>query len=87
MQCVVIAVRDDKAGKFKPAIAVPSVVEAMRGFAKGVTTQGTDLSEYPADFSLWQIGYFDCDSGELVNDKVHLANAVDFVASKEKING
>ena len=62
----VFAVRDSKAEAYMNPFFMRSRGEALRAFVSGVNDPQTQLCKFPADFTLFEIGEFDEESGDLV---------------------
>lgn len=76
---MLVAVKDDKAGRFLPAFCVNSLTDAMRAFQQACLNRETMMWKYPADFSFWQVGFFDTETGSVDSVSQFLANATDYV--------
>lgn len=77
----VFAVRDSKAEAYMNPFFMRSRGEALRAFVSGVNDPQTQLCKFPADFTLFEIGEFDEESGDLVmlpTGKVSLGLALEF---------
>lgn len=61
----VYSIRDAKVGFLNPTFEISDDV-AMRNFAHAVTHSDSILKSSSKDFSLWKIGLFDSNSGELI---------------------
>lgn len=63
-QLVMVAVLDDKLGEFLPPMGMRTRGEALRAFSNMVNDpQNGNLAKHPIDFSLWEMGTFDCNNG------------------------
>jgi hypothetical protein len=53
--------------------------EALRAFSDGINSPGHTLNKYPEDFTLFEIGEWDDQTGEikLYDARVTVANAID----------
>lgn len=72
-----IAIKDVKAGFFSKPVAVPSDGSGVRSFQDAVNDKSTDYSKHPRDYSIWNIGTYDDQSGECISTKpVQLAEAI-----------
>lgn len=67
MKQPLVAMFDAKASQFGAVFAVASVGVAIRDFQAEINNpdQQSNLSKYPEDFSLFQVGVFDTDNGKL----------------------
>lgn len=61
----VFAVRDSKADAFGELFACPSVGLAVRSFGEAVMNPKTGLNRYPEDYSLWELGTYEQNSGQV----------------------
>lgn len=64
MKYNVYSVRDVKTGWLPPTYDI-SDISAQRNFAFAVNNESSIMSFAPSDFSLYCIGVFDTDSGEI----------------------
>lgn len=59
------AIRDVKADTYIALHPMQSDVLAQRGLTEALANPQSDLSRYPEDFQLYQLGEWDSNSGEL----------------------
>jgi len=59
----VFSIYDSKAEAFSNPECIPSKGEAIRGFAAAANNPQTQIGKYPADFTLFEIGEYDTDTG------------------------
>lgn len=81
MVYVMLAIRDDKVECFvgKPFTA-RNVPDGLRAFTDGLTDGESMMSKHPDHFSLWLLGSWDAETGELVaKPKSHIASGIDLV--------
>lgn len=80
------AVRDDKQCEFNAPCSMPNDAVASRAFGDVLSDANHPVSRHAADYSIWYIGSYDAESGELVADvpPYIVARAADF---KEVSNG
>lgn len=64
-----IAVYDRKTGLFDKPFAVRHIGEAVREWDLVRKDTNTKIGKNPEDFDLRQVGYFDEQTGELINQK------------------
>jgi len=66
---VVCSVRDSAADLFGQPFFVPTTAMALRGFADAVKRADgdSDLTKHPDDFTLFELGTFDDETGKFVN--------------------
>lgn len=67
----------DKKAKFYSGqiFAEESTVQALRGFDTAVNAERSQLSLFPDDFELHQIGHWEKDTGTIVSDISSLGSA------------
>jgi len=78
------SVRDVKAEAYGAIICCPSVGLAVRSFSEACLDPKSPMALYPADFSLYELGTFDPNSGTVKGHKVpiYVASAVEMLAKK-----
>lgn len=79
---VVCGVRDSAAQVYGQPWFVPSTGVAVRGFSDAVRgSDKNDLTSHPEDFTLFQLGTFDDETGKFVNlpEAVQLIRGVDIL--------
>lgn len=59
-------VLDSAASLYNDPFVAPTVEFAIREFRRMVNASDTNISRYPEDYTLFHIGEFDPDKGELV---------------------
>lgn len=59
------AVFDSAAKVFNPPFLMHNRAEAIRGFGAVVNEPGTQFNQFARDFTLYEIGSFDSDTGHL----------------------
>ena len=60
---------DEKAKAYKPPFFLPEEGQAVRAFGDAANNKELDVGRHPSDFSLWCLGTFDDNSGEVVVPK------------------
>ena len=65
MKQKVFAVYDSKAEVYTPPFYMVKTPEAIRAFAYQVNQPGNDFNRFPADYTLFEIGAFDNETGLL----------------------
>lgn len=75
----VFSVYDEKTKQFGQPICADRSATAERMFADSIVNPNTRISQYPSEFSLWQIGEYDIYAGKFENlvEKRYLTNGVD----------
>lgn len=67
----VFTVYDSAASRFLDPFTAPTIEFALRAFREAVNTAGHQFNKFPADYTLFQIGSFDPDTGELQSIAPH----------------
>lgn len=68
MKISIFAVYDKKLKQYNRPFPEMSVIQATRGFHVAVTDPSSQLSHFPKDFELHEVGSFDDESGKLTNN-------------------
>jgi len=79
------SVFDSKAEAFITPFFAPTIAVAMRMFEQACNDQTTDFHRYASDYTLFEVGYFDTDSGLLTPNATpkNLGLASTFVKSSD----
>jgi len=75
---VLVSVYDRAVGAYMQPMVVRSKGEAMRSFIAGCRSDD-NLKMSPSDYVLYQVGYFDDQTCEVVSDVMPIMSAVDAV--------
>lgn len=76
----IYAVLDVKCNLYGNPIFQASDGVAIRAFGTACEDEKTELNKYPSDFSLYRIGTYDIESGEIKGQTpTQIANASEFV--------
>lgn len=87
MDTLLFSVYDQAAERFLDPFVAPTHAVAIRGFEAAIGKQGHPFQEYPQDYTLFQIGSFDAESGQLVPITPHsLGNGVQFIGHGEQLS-
>lgn len=79
----VYCVKDVKSGLFANPFVQKTNGTAIRAFSTACEDPNTDLNKYPSDFSLYHIGTFNPETGDLTQpEKMQIANAAEFVETR-----
>lgn len=79
------SVHDSKAETFMPPFSVPSKGLAIRAFEDCINSDDHHFGKHPADYTLFEVGSFDTDSGELTyTSKISIGNGVEFLSLAPK---
>jgi len=65
MKLLICAVRDSKAAAFMAPIPFGSKGLAVRALMEAVKKGNNPIAEYKNDHSIWHLGYYDDNTGEL----------------------
>lgn len=71
MHLIIFSVYDSKAESYVQPFYVPRVNVGIRMFAHAANNTETDFGRFPGDYTLFQIGTFDSDTGQITPDKAH----------------
>lgn len=79
----IFVIKDEKAG-FAEMFIQPNELVAIRNFSQTCANPETNLAKFPEDYSLWMLGEFDHDTGEITKYKnlQKIADAKTYVAAK-----
>lgn len=67
MQLVIFSVHDQKAEAFIQPFYAPNVAMAIRMFSTAANDPSTQFAQNPGDYTLFEIGRFDQDTGEILS--------------------
>lgn len=72
---------DSKAGAYLEPIIKPRTADALRAFEFTCNQERHDFNTWPADYTLFEIGEFDSDTGKIKQHDQHinLGLAADFI--------
>jgi len=80
MKKFLFCVYDSAAGAYLDPFVAPTVEYAIRSFRQAVNREGSQFGEYPQDYTLFSIGGFDGETGNLISQNpVSLGVAITFV--------
>lgn len=72
-----VATFDVKTGVYARPTAFITDAQAVRSFGEAVNDKSTEFNKHPEDYSIFNIGTYDDNTGEIVSTKpVQLAQAV-----------
>lgn len=72
MRTIIVAVRDQKAVQFTQPVTSPNKAMALRSWQDELNNpKHADLDQvkHPEDFTLWYLGEYDSDTGEITPNK------------------
>lgn len=72
MKTKAFAVYDSKAKFFDKPIYLRNSAEAIRAFETEANSGKSAISQYPADFTLFEVGEYDDETGLLTSEKAHI---------------
>lgn len=83
----VFSVWDASAGTYSPPFYQPTIGSAIRSFGDAVATSDSQLSRHSNDFSLFELGSYDDNTGKFVclDQPNKLAVATEFVKVKADV--
>lgn len=79
MKLIIISLYDRGAEYFRPAAAIRTRGEAIRGLRDQANNPETEIGSHPTDYELWQVGEFDDQTGEITPIKELISRAEDQV--------
>lgn len=77
---IMFTVYDSKAEVYDKPFCLLTKGECVRGFMDALNAPNSTLSKYPADFNLFEIGWYDQKTGtvEMHKSKINLGNGLEF---------
>lgn len=66
MNMIVFSIYDSKAEMYMQPIFQPTHASAVRAFSGEVNRSGSLINAYPSDYFLFEIGFFDDETGVIV---------------------
>lgn len=66
MKILIFSIRDSKSEVFSQPFFSPTRGSAIRAFADAVNDPATDYAKHPDDYTLFYVGDFDVDKGEII---------------------
>jgi len=73
---ICFAIKDEKTGAFLSPFFVRHKPDALRSLSRVVNDPDNNLCRFAADYSLWVVGIFDDQTGNLVPEISHELNLV-----------
>ncbi len=70
---------DQKAETFMAPFCVPTKGLAIRAFEDAINSDSHHFGQHPADYTLFQTGTFETDTGFIESTKISIGNGVEFV--------
>lgn len=73
---IIIGIYDRKAEAFTEMAAIANEGVARRGFQEVINkaSDSNNLYKWPGDYELWQLGYYNPGSGDLIAQKIKLVS-------------
>ena len=83
----IYSIHDNKAEAYLPPFFLHNKNMAIRSFADCCQDEGHAFNRHPEDYSLWEIGEFDDQTGEIIYHTPHkaLGSGIDYNQSAEII--
>jgi hypothetical protein len=77
---------DSKIGSYSKPVFLRSKGEAIRAVTSEVQSKESELSKYPADFTLFEVGEYDDDTGTMIPAaaNISIGCCIEFVLKLEK---
>lgn len=83
----IYSVFDSKAAIFSPPFYMSNNAMAIRSFGEIVEDKNTMVARHPEDFSLYMLGAFDDETGNLASIKpINLVTASSMIVKPEKVD-
>lgn len=80
MKANIYAVHDIKVNAYTAPFTNPTHGSALRAFSDHVNDPNSGANKHPEDFSLWHLGSFDDDSGEITPAKPNrIGTAIEYI--------
>lgn len=84
-QRIVVAIYDNKSGTFLDPVFTTGEVNVIRNIQSDLRSETKSMfNQFPADFSIWRLGYFAPDTGEFIPAKEKIIEVEKLVEIKEK---
>jgi len=77
MKIIVCAIHDSAMNAHMQPLFVPTTQVAVRHFSDLLNNPESAISKHPSDYTLWQLGVYDDEAGDFLNDRQRLIRAVD----------
>ena len=65
MKLIIFSVHDSKAAAFISPFFCPTVAVGLRSFAQAASDTDTQFCKFPGDYTLFELGTFDVNTGEI----------------------
>lgn len=85
MKLKLFAVHDSKVNAYMNPFVARAAGEAMRSFENAVRDPNSQISQFPADFTLFEIGLYDEETAEVrpLEAKLALCNALEIKSAQQ----
>lgn len=82
----IYSIHDNKANAYLPPFYLHNKNMAIRSFSDCVNEQDHPFNKHPEDYSLWELGEFHDDTGEIIYHTPHkaLGTGMDFLYVEDK---
>jgi len=81
----VFSVYDEKAEAYLPVFQLPTSPMATRIFGECVNSREHQFGKHPGDYTLFVVGTFDDETGEITTTKKTLGNGLDFKKPQDSV--
>lgn len=81
----IYAIKDDALNRFMQPFFTHTNAAAIRAFRDHTNEKGSPANMHPGDYTLYYLGNFDEETGDITSDKERLINAADLVDKNENI--
>lgn len=85
MKLLMFSIHDSKANSFITPFFSPTEGVAKRSVKHAVNSPDTDFGRFPADYTLFHVGYFETDQGEAIKIKpiIEMGNLLTYKNQEE----
>lgn len=78
-----MAIHDRQLDSYINIFPMQSVGQALRGFSDEVNNPDSDMHKHPEDYTLYQVGTFDKNSGQLLEERKQVALATNVLVKRQ----
>lgn len=86
MKLIIMSVHDSKAGAFISPFFTPTVAVGLRSFGQAVNDPETNFYKFPGDYTLFELGSFDIESGVITLHPAHINHGLALVHQHEDLS-
>lgn len=85
MNLSVFALYDQKAKAFLQPFFLPNEEVAKRAMTQHLQNPDTEISKFPSDYTLFQLGDYDDNTGEIKPEKTPVCSLVELIPPKPQV--